>query len=80
MSDQIAGDFAVLVAKAAPPVSVAVAASAGAIRPESILIWLTIVYTFAMLATLVIKNWETWIAWWGRRWEQIKSFWAWANK
>lgn len=80
MSDQISADLAAAAAKAAPPVSVAVAATVGAIRPESILIWLSIVYTLAMLSTLVIKNWDTWLDWWRRRWSQAKAFWRWIRK
>ena len=66
--------------KVSPPVTVATAVTAGALRPESLLVWLTIIYTLAMLATFVIKNWETWIGWWSRRWAQAGTFWRWLRK
>ena len=76
MKDQISHDLAVLGAKAAPPIAVAAGTAAGSINPQSLLVWLTICYTFAMFATFVLKNWGYWGAWWGRRAAQFKRAWA----
>ena len=77
MKDQIATDLGVMGAKIAPPVAVAAGTAAGAVNPQSLLVWITIAYTVAMFATFVIKNWGEWEGWWSRRWAQIKRAWKW---
>ena len=77
MKDQIATDLGVMGAKIAPPVAVAAGTAAGAVNPQSLLVWITIAYTVAMFATFIIKNVGEWIGWWSRRWVQIKRAWKW---
>lgn len=80
MRQEFAETIGAAALKVSPPVTVATAVTAGALRPESLLVWLTIIYTLAMLATFVIKNWATWIGWWERRWVQAGVFWRWLRK
>ena len=60
MKDQIATDLGVMGAKIAPPVAVAAGTAAGAVNPQSLLVWITIAYTVAMFATFIIKNVGEW--------------------
>ena len=73
MKDQVTYDLAVMGAKVSPPVVVAAHTAAGNIDPQSLLVWLTIAYTFAMFATFIIKNYGEWEGWWGRRVRQVKA-------
>ena len=77
MKDQITTDLGAAALKVAFPATVATAAQVGAIRPESILIWLSILYTLALLLTTVIKNWGDWMKWWSARFAQAKALWKW---
>lgn len=76
MKDQITNDLAVAAAKVAPPAVIAAAGAAGAVSPQSILIWLSILYTLALLLTTVIKNWGDWMTWWTARGAQLQRAWA----
>lgn len=69
--------MAAAIAKSAPPVTVAAATAVGALSPQSILVWLTIIYTASLLFTTIVKNWGDWMVWWGNRWVQTKRAWAW---
>lgn len=80
MKDQITYDLSVAAAKVAPPVAVATASVAGAIDPQSVLIWLSILYTLALLMTLGIKNWGDWMTWWAARFVQAGRLWAWVRR
>lgn len=59
MKDQLV-EFGVGAAKVAPPATVAVAAKIGQIEPQSVLIWISIVYTVGLLVQLVVNNWVKW--------------------
>jgi len=54
-------DFSIGAVKIAPPAVVAVASKTGQIDPQSLLIWLSIVYTVGLLAQLVTNNGRRWI-------------------
>lgn len=75
MREQITHDLAAAIGKTAPPATVAVATAAGALNPQSVLVWLTIVYTAALLFSTIVKNWGDWMLWWGNRWKQAKRLW-----
>lgn len=80
MKDQISADLAVMAGKVTPPAAVAVAAQAGAISPQSILVWLSIAYTAALLTTTVVKNWGTWMEWWAARIADLRRLWGWFRR
>lgn len=75
MKDQITADLLVTSAKVTPPAVVAAVTAAGGISPQSILVWLTIIYTLSLLLTNVVKNWGTWMAWWDARAEDLRVLW-----
>ncbi|MCI1124804.1 hypothetical protein [Stenotrophomonas maltophilia] len=64
-------EFGAGVAKVAPPATVAVAAQAGQIDPQSILIWLSLVYTGGLLVQLLVNNWTKWTDGLGRAWAWV---------
>ena len=76
MKDQITADLLASGAKLAPPVLVGAATAVGSISPQSILVWLTILYTLSLLLTNVVKNWGTWMTWWEDRAEDLRRLWA----
>jgi len=80
MKDQISADLLATGAKVAPPAVVATATAVGSINPQSILVWLTIVYTLSLLLTNVVKHWGTWMAWFDGRAEDLRRFWAWIRR
>lgn len=67
MKDQLV-EFGVGAAKVAPPATVAVAAQIGQIEPQSVLIWISIVYTVGLLVQLIVNNWSKWLGGLGRAW------------
>ncbi|MCH6484249.1 hypothetical protein MMG85_11840 [Pseudoxanthomonas sp. LH2527] len=72
MKEQISQDLAVMGAKVAPPAVVAAATEVGAISPQSILVWLSVLYTASLLFTTVVKNWGEWLGWWKSRWADVR--------
>lgn len=77
MKDQITADLLASGAKLAPPVLVGAATAVGSISPQSILVWLTILYTASLLLTNVVKNWGAWMDWWAARAAAARRLWAW---
>ena len=80
MKDQISADLLATGAKVAPPAVVATATAIGSISPQSILVWLTIVYTASLLLTNVVRNWGTWMDWWDARGADLRRLWAWIRR
>ena len=80
MKDQISADLLATGGKVAPPAIVATATAIGSISPQSILVWLTIVYTASLLLTNVVKNWGTWMDWWEARGGDLRRASAWAGR
>ena len=80
MKDQISADLLATGAKVAPPALVAAATAAGGISPQSILVWLTILYTLSLLLTNVVRNWGTWMDWWSDRAKDLRRLWAWVRR
>ncbi len=80
MKDQITSDLLASAGKLAPSAAGAVAAQAGVLSPQSILLWLTILYTLAMLLNTCVRNWGMWVEWWGARFTQAKRLWAWMRR
>lgn len=76
MRDQITADLVVTGAKVAPPAVVSAASAVGSISANSILVWLTILYTAGLLFSLVVKNWGDWMAWWDARAADLRRIWA----
>lgn len=72
VKEQISQDLTVLGAKVAPPAFVAAATEVGAISPQSILVWLSVLYTAALLFTTVVKNWGDWLGWWKGRLSDVR--------
>lgn len=64
-------DFSIGAVKIAPPAVVAVASKAGQIDPQSLLVWLSIIYTVGLLAQLVTNNGKRWLAALGRAWRWL---------
>lgn len=69
MKDQLV-EFSVGAMKVAPPATVAVASQMGQIAPQSVLIWLSIIYTVGLLVQLVVNNWSKWLS-------GLASAWRW---
>lgn len=53
-------DFSIGAVKIAPPAVVAVATKAGQIDPQSLLVWLSIIYTAGLLVQLLTNNGKRW--------------------
>lgn len=54
-------DFSIGAVKIAPPAVVAVASKTGQIDPQSLLVWLSIIYTVGLLAQLLTNNGGRWL-------------------
>lgn len=54
-------DFSIGAVKIAPPAVVAVASKTGQIDPQSLLVWLSIIYTVGLLAQLLTNNGRRWL-------------------
>lgn len=54
-------DFSIGAVKIAPPAVVAVATKAGQIDPQSLLVWLSIIYTAGLLVQLLTNNGRRWL-------------------
>jgi hypothetical protein len=80
LKDPITADLVATGVKAAPSVTVATATVAGGISPNSILIWLTILYTALLLFSLVVKNWGDWMNWWDARSADLRRLWGWIRR
>jgi len=80
VKDQITADLLATSAKVSPPVLVAAATAVGSISPQSILVWLTIIYTASLLLTNVVKNWGAWMDWWNARASDLRRLWDWIRR
>ena len=80
MKDQISADLLATGGKVAPPAIVATATAIGSISPQSILVWLTIVYTVGGILTMAVKNWGTWMDWWDSRSVDLRRLWNWIRR
>ena len=72
VKEHIGQDLVAVGAKVAPPAIVATASQIGAISPQSLLIWLSVLYTAALLFTTVVKNWGDWLGWWKGRYADVR--------
>lgn len=59
MKEQFA-ELSIGALKVAPPASVAVATGVGALNPQSLLVWLSVVYSVGLLIQLLVNNWAKW--------------------
>lgn len=76
MKDPITQDVALAAGKATPSVVGTVYAQAHGISGADIVTFLTGVYTLALLLTLTVNNWGSWMQWWAARLACAKALWS----